>query len=149
MSNFKNVLIISWLIFLFGCATTFSMDEVMSQCETRQSFDAYAYCVKSTYDSEGNMPNASSVRAFYAHLEAINEAYRNKKITDAQAKSFAYDAYRRTIKADNDRTDSSTSTALDSYLMLRPQPRPAPTMKQIETQTTCYQNGRYINCTSR
>jgi hypothetical protein len=80
MPKFKHLLTFPWLFLLFGCATTFSMDEVMSQCDTGQSFDAYAFCVKSTYESEGNTPNASSVRAFYAHLEAINEAYRNKKI---------------------------------------------------------------------
>jgi hypothetical protein len=87
-----------------GCGTP--MKTVMRDCDRGQKFSQYAYCIKSTYASQGTTPNASAVRAFYANLDAITESYNNKQLTEAQAKSEAYNAFLRTVQASNDRNQS-------------------------------------------
>lgn len=100
------------LLTLAGCGTT--MEAVMAKCDTNANYDSYSTCVKRTYITEGVSPDDHSVRAFFAHIDAITEAYRAGKITDAQAKSQTFDAYSKTIQESNDRVAKSIRQSLNS-----------------------------------
>lgn len=132
-------------LLLGGCGVM--MKDVMSECDRGQSFDSFTYCVKSTYSQKGRKPNDSVVRAFYSNLDLINEAYRAKQITEAQAKSMAWDSYMRTIQASNDRADAAFMNQMNA---LQQQQIQQQQQQQIRTpvQTQCYRNGAYVNCTS-
>ena len=87
-----------------GCGT--QMKTVMRDCDRGQNFAQYSSCIKASYNAGGVDPNHSSVRAFYANLDAITESYNKKQMTDAQAKSEAYNAFSRTVQSSNDRNRS-------------------------------------------
>ena len=130
-------------LLLAGCGAM--MKDVMRECDRGQRFDSFTYCVKSTYSQTGRSPNESEVRAFYSNLDMITEAYRAKKITEAQAKSMAWDSYMRTIQAHNDRADAAFMNQMNALQQQQIQQQ-----QQIRTpvQTQCYRNGAYVNCTS-
>ncbi len=86
---------------LGGCVSGMTMSKVMSQCDDSQKFNTYASCIRTTYDKQGRYPNDAVVRAFYANLNEISEGYKAGKLTDAQAKSAAYNAYLNTVEASN------------------------------------------------
>lgn len=138
----KSIAVLMLPLLLGGCGAM--MKDVMRECDRGQNFDSYAYCIKSTYSQKGNKPNDSAIRAFYSHLDMISEAYRAKKITDAQAKSYAYDAFMKTVQASNDRADTAFMNYMGTQQMLQQQ------QQQIRTpvQTNCIRNGQYTNCTS-
>jgi len=144
-SKFKLMSILLFTLLLASCGTM--MKDVMVSCDREQDFDNFTYCIKSRYNKEGRNPNNSTVRAFYANLDAITEAYRAKKITDAQAKSYAYDAFNKTIQAGNDRADAASANYLNALGAMQQQQQQ---QQQIRTpvQTNCYRNGAYTNCTS-
>ena len=128
------------VLMLAGCGTM--MKNVMKDCDRGQRFDVYVSCVKSTYSTKGRRPNSTEVRAFYANLDMISEAYKDGKISDAQAKSMAWDSYMRNIQASNDRGDVTAMymmNALQQQQQLQMQ-------NQRQYQTQCYQNGSYTNC---
>lgn len=100
------------LLTLVGCGTT--MESVMAKCDINTKYDTYSACVKTTYIAEGVSPKEHDVRAFFAHIDAITEAYKAEKITDAQAKSQTFDAYSKTIQASNDRVAASISRSMNS-----------------------------------
>lgn len=135
-----------------GCASGPSgpskkqMQTVMNGCEFGQKFDDYVFCVKHTYQVEGAAPNSTSVRAFYANLDMINESYLNKNITQAQAKAYAYDAYLKTIHVDNARMQSKQDAVLMNLLQFQQQQQ----LQQQRTpiQTNCIRNGTFTNCTT-
>ena len=137
--------IIKWIAILLSILLITScgalMQDVMRSCDRGQNFDSYAYCIKATYSQSGNRPNANSVRAFYANLDMISEAYRGKRVSDAQAKSMAYDSFLRTVQADNDRSDAVLMNQLN-YINQQNQQTRTP------IQTNCVRNGQNINCTS-
>jgi len=112
------------------------MKDVMRECDRGQQFDAYAYCIKSTYNAKGNTPNNTAVRAFYANLDMIAEAYRTRRISDAQAKSLAWDSYLKTIQASNDRKDAIFWNQMN--MMQQQQP----------IQTQCIRQGIVTTCTT-
>lgn len=124
------------------------MAVVMSNCDQGQRFDAYAACIKNTYAKSGTRPGSAPVRAFYADLDAISESYRNGRISDAQAKSYAYQAYSRTVEAANDR---NSAAALSYYGIMQNQQQ----LQQIQQQqrapinTTCNRFGNQVNCTTQ
>jgi hypothetical protein len=123
------------------------MKDVLRECDRGQNFDSYAYCIKSTYNKNGNNPNHAAVRAFYANLDMISEAYSAKKITDAQAKSYAYDSFMRTIQASNDRDDAvfmNQMNAMQQQQLLQEQLN----QRRVPVQTNCVRNGAHTNCTS-
>jgi hypothetical protein len=95
-----RLIIVLFFLLLVGCSNM-PMERVMRECDTGQSFNAYASCIKQKYDAEGNHPKAASVRAFYAILAEIKEANSLGNMTDAQAKSALYKALLATIEADN------------------------------------------------
>jgi hypothetical protein len=136
---------IKWITLLFSSLLLMScgtlMQDVMRSCDRGQNFDVYAYCIKATYSQSGNRPNSSSVRAFYANLDMISEAYREKRVSDAQAKSMAYDSFMRTVQAENDRKDVVLMNQLNYLNQQNQQPR-------TPIQTNCVRNGQYTNCTS-
>jgi hypothetical protein len=155
----KSIAVLMLPLLLGGCGAM--MKDVMRECDRGQNFDSYAYCIKSTYSQKGNKPNDSAIRAFYSHLDInkpndsairafyshldmISEAYRANKITDAQAKSYAYDAFMKTVQASNDRADTAFMNYMGTQQMLQQQ------QQQIRTpvQTNCIRNGQYTNCTS-
>ena len=131
------------ILLLTSCGTM--MKDIMASCDREQDFDNFTYCIKNTYYKQGRNPNHSDVRAFYANLDAIGEAYRAKKITDAQAKVYAYDAFNKTIQAGNNRADAASANYLNALGALQQQQQ-----QQIRTpvQTNCFRNGAYTNCTS-
>jgi hypothetical protein len=85
-----------------GCGTR--MKNVLRECDKGQNFSSYSYCIKSTYDRKGTRPNSTSVRSFYANLDAITEAYNNQEISAIKAKSMTYDSFMRTVQAENNRS---------------------------------------------
>jgi hypothetical protein len=103
VDNMKNI--IKGLVVLFltvavsACGTP--MKNVMRDCDRGQNFTQYTSCIKSTYTSQGRQPNAAEIRAFYANLNAITESYNKNQITDAEAKSQAYNAFLRIIQSAN------------------------------------------------
>ncbi len=113
----RNLFIFSLLaIVLTGCADM-PMSRVMDRCNIGsnvENYSNYAYCLKATYTKEGNAPNAQSVRAFYAQLDVIDEYYKQGKITNAQAKSYAYRAHQETIEADNQSSYARTQALQNS-----------------------------------
>ena len=141
MRIMRIVLSFVLLALVAGCGAM--MKDVMNECDRWQNFDSYAYCIKSTYNQKGNKPNASAVRAFYSNLDMLSEAYRAKQITDAQAKSMAWDSFMRTVQAGNDRADAIFLNQMNVIQQQQQQ-------QQIKTpvQTQCYRNGQYVNCTS-
>ena len=111
--NIKKIILLTTIFVVSGC-TGMPMKNVMRDCDVGQSFSQYSFCIKRTYDREGNSPNSSSVRAFYANLATIKESYNKKELTDAQAKSETYNAFLRTIQASNDRNASKSLTCCTS-----------------------------------
>jgi hypothetical protein len=79
------------------------MLQLLNDCDSGQAFDVYVDCIKITYHSQGNAPGIPIIKVFYSNLDMINEAYANKAITNAQAKSQTYDSYMKTIHAENTR----------------------------------------------
>jgi len=140
-SKMIKIIVFSTLIILSGCGT--QMHVVMQQCDRGVEFNSYASCIKNTYAREGTNPNHIAVRAFYSNLDAISEAYRDKKITDAQAKSFAYDAYQKTVQASNDKAEAAYNSAFSNYMLQQQQ-------NQINKprQTSCTTMGQFVNCTT-
>ena len=138
MKNLKVYFFILTSICLSSCGTL--MKDVMISCDRGQEFDSYSYCIKDKYSKEGRQPNDQIVRAFYAHLDAITEAYQTKKITNAQAKSYAYDAFMKTIQADNNANAASPNPMAAFGSMQQP--------RRMPIQTNCFKNGAYTNCTS-
>jgi hypothetical protein len=94
----KSPLALLLALALTGCGTP--MASIMASCD-QLPFPAYAECVKARYTSEGRAPGAPSVRALYAHLDALSEAVTAGQMTQAQAKSFAHRAYMETVEAQN------------------------------------------------
>ena len=143
ISKLKLTAILLATVLLTSCGTM--MKDVIANCDREQDYDNFMYCIKSTYYKEGRNPDSSDVRAFYANLDAIAEAYRAKKITDAQAKVYAYDAFNKTIQAGNDRSDAASANYLNALGAMQQKQQ-----QQIRTpvQTNCYRNGAYTNCTS-
>ena len=119
------------------------MEAVMAKCDMNTKYDAYSACVKSNYLSEGASPSDHSVRAFFAHVDAITEAYRDNKISDAQAKAQTYDAYSKTIQMSKERTAEIIRRSMNS-----------PSTQPIDIQSTmprpmntnCTRIGNSINC---
>lgn len=84
-------------LLLCGCSTSVSLKSVMISCDTGQPFDGYAQCIKDTYSQNGRRANSVEARIFYANLDTITEAYKKNRITNAQAKAMAYDAYLKVV----------------------------------------------------
>jgi len=140
---------------LTGCQTTTAsmqpqrkqMQAVLNECDRGQSFDLYVSCVKGTYQTQGTMPNSPVVRAFYSNLDMINESYLNKTITQAQAMSYSYDSYMRTIHSDNVRGQAASDAMLMNLLQMQ-QRQQINQQQRTPIQTNCIRNGPYTNCTS-
>ena len=157
MKSIKTALFYSATFLLASCETMpaappkMRMSTVMNECEAtyKVDFDQYANCIKLRYAAEGTTPDAVSVRAFISNLDALNEMYTNKQITNAQAKAQAYDYYLKTIHAQNER---NTAILLNQFNNLQQQQllQQSIQQQQIRTpvQTTCFKNGQYVNCTS-
>jgi hypothetical protein len=138
----KKLITLTATIFLVGCGT--QMATVMSNCDQGQRFDSYASCIKSNYSKSGTQPNSAPVRAFYADLDAISESYRNRQISDAQAKSYAYQSYLRTVEAANDR---SRAAAISYYGTMQNQQLLQ--QQRAPVNTTCNRFGNQVNCTTQ
>ncbi len=136
----KNIFfaLLSCLCFA-SCGTP--MSDVMTMCDKKTSFDQYVYCVKSVYSTEGRQPDSLSIRAFYAYLDSINESYLANKISNAQARAYAYEAFQRTVQAANDRAEAAAANAFIMQQSAEQQNRPI--------QTNCVKTGDFINCSSR
>jgi hypothetical protein len=98
----NKLLILMGLSFLSACAVTLPMAKVIDTCNGQDApYLQVSRCIQDTYSKKGNTPNASSVKAFYAELAVIDEDYKAKKITEAQAKANLYRAFNDTVeKAD-------------------------------------------------
>lgn len=102
MVRIVNVGVIAFVCsILMACVSGIPMSRAMSQCDSVQKFSDYASCIRSTYDKQGRYPNDAVIKAFYANLDEINEAFKNGKLTEAQARSAAYNAYLKTVDASN------------------------------------------------
>jgi len=134
------------------------MQTVLNECDNGQSFDVYVDCVKSTYRSQGTLPDAPISRAFLAQLDVLNESYKNGQLSQAQSKALAYDAFLKTIYADNQNSaaaqNRSTNAALNFYLNQQQQNQQQlmqiqPPVMRAPLQTQCYKNGSFVNCTTQ
>lgn len=123
---------------LTGCGA--AMKDVMKICDTQNKFNLYVSCIKETYNRDGKSPDSLEVLVFYDNLNAITEQYDSKKITNAQAKSYAYDAFIKTVQASNDRNDADFMNYRQNRQIRQPIRTPI--------QTNCYRTGVYTNCTS-
>jgi len=141
MNKLKISLMVFILLLIGGCGTP--MKQVMQQCDRGQAFDSFAYCVKRTYANEGTKPNDSAVRTFYANLDMITEAYNNKRITEAEAKSLTWNSYMKTIQASNDQADASLQRSLSALQQMQTQQQ-----QRTPIQTQCIRNGVFTNCTT-
>jgi hypothetical protein len=95
-------------LLLSSCGT--QMATVMQQCDTGNNtanFSNYSYCIKQTYSTRGSKPNSPEVRALYAYLDQIDEAYRAKQMTNAQARAAAQTAFLNTVQASNNRNQAT------------------------------------------
>jgi hypothetical protein len=132
-----------------GCGTM--MQDVIAGCDSVQEFGSFKNCIKNQYSKEGREPNHPAVRAFYAHLDVIEEAYRAKKITNAQARSDAYVAFNKTVQAANDRESAASANYFNALGAMQQQQQQQQQRQQqirMPTQTSCYRNGQYVNCTT-
>jgi hypothetical protein len=77
----------------------------MSSCET-PDFSDFNSCVQRNY---ARHPDASTVRALYAQLNAIEEDQQNGKISQIKAKAMAYTAYDATVGAGNRSSDARSA----------------------------------------
>jgi hypothetical protein len=95
----RKIILLLILLPLFGCLnpTEPKMTSVMSSCET-PDFSDFNSCVQRNY---ARHPDASTVRALYAQLNAIEEDQQNGKISQIKAKAMAYTAYDATVGAGN------------------------------------------------
>lgn len=114
---------------LTGCGSM--MHRVMTACDVYPDFNDYAACIKETYSSEGRRPNSPTVKAFYARLNAIGEAYSFDRVTEAQARSLAHQAYMETVEAGNERIRSRAATI---------------NAANLSKMQTCTQTGNTITC---
>jgi hypothetical protein len=97
---FRTLFAIVFISTLAGC--TLPMTKVIETCNNANApFPEVSQCIQQTYAKNGNHPNATSVKSFYAELAVITEDYQSKKITDAQARAKLYRAYSNTVDADN------------------------------------------------
>ena len=93
-------------LLLSSCVTGTQMSTVMQQCDignNTANFSYYSSCIKQTYSTRGSQPNAPTVRALYAYLDQIDEAYRLKQMTNFQARAAAQTAFLNTVQASNNR----------------------------------------------
>lgn len=137
--------LIAAALLLGGCGT--SMRQVMETCDSASTFDLYAVCIKGIYAKEGSRPNAASVKAFYASLDSLTELYADKKISNAQARAAAYQAFVLTVQADNDRRAAAFEAAMGGLAGM-PQGQAQPSLLNNPTRTTCTRSGNTVNCTS-
>jgi hypothetical protein len=101
---------------LSSCSTILGkkeMSEVVYGCESVSDFNEFTFCIKTTYANKGTLPNALSVRAFYSMIDAINEDYINKKISNKQARAFTYKALLETVEASN-RAEAASSVVCNT-----------------------------------
>jgi len=164
----RKITFVAVILALSGCATRIDMpmSTVMARCDVGTNvgnFSFYSYCIKDVYSREGNQPNSPAIRAFYSRLDVIDENYCQNKITNAEAKSYAYQAWREMIDADNQREEkinaqrnSGANAALIGIglgMMNGAAPQQAPTQyknpqvcayDQWGNQIDCYFN--YQNC---
>ena len=104
-------------ILLMGCNPTApSMSSVMGSCDGATTFNGYVNCLKNNYQRD---PNHSTVRAFYAQLDAINEDVQKGRLSTSKAKAAAYTAYANTIEAGNNAEYARRSQAYSNYQMQR------------------------------
>lgn len=146
LSKLKWALVVGMGLLLTGCGTL--MKNVMATCDNGQTFDIYASCIKSTYTRDGARPNDTTVKTFLTRLDVIVEAYNQKNITEAQARSFTYEQYKQTIDA-KDGADSNFYRAMMVLGAMGNMPQgtvqPA---TNTSTQTRCTRSGNAVNCTS-
>jgi len=148
MQKLKFLFLLLLTLSVAGCGTM--MQDVIAGCDREQEFGRFTNCIKNQYSKEGRDPNHSTVRAFYANVDVIEEAYRAKKITNAQAKSNVYDAFNKTIQAGNDREAAASANYFNALGAMQQQQQQQQRQQQIRTptQTNCYRNGQYVNCTT-
>ena len=77
------------------------MNAVMQECAPSPIFIQYTRCIKTTYNAKGNYPDAGEIRNFYAQMDELDEMYRNKMLTEAQARAKLYRAWYNTINYAN------------------------------------------------
>ena len=131
------------------------MQDVIASCDDIRDFNGYVNCIKDKYSSEGRDPSHITVRAFYAKLDEISEAFNSNKISNARAKNLSYDAYMNTIEAGYAREKADGDSLFNALTVIQQQQqqqRQQQQQQQIQIrpplQTTCYKNGTYTNCTT-
>ena len=134
-----------------ACGT--QMRDVMSTCDRYTDFSGYAGCIKRIYTADGRNPNALSVKAFFSHLESIDEGYRQGRISNARARSLAYDAFLVTVQADNDRSRQQNDALIRALGAIQQQSSPRPSANSfssgcfLQSQATSGLNKIcYYNC---
>jgi hypothetical protein len=143
MINIKTYfLVITSFLFLASCSMLPEsvrgslkirhMSDVVRDCESFKVFSDMASCIKETYSKEGNAPNDVSVRAFYSMIDAINEKYQMKNVTEAEARSSTYKALLETVEASN-QSDANRAAARAPYV-----PNKTTTCNKIGNTVTCY-----------
>jgi hypothetical protein len=142
-SKLRLVAAIAIGLTLTGCGTT--MQTVMERCDIGSAFDTYASCIKQTYAKDGRRPNSASVRAFYASLDSLAELHAEKRLSSAQAKAAAYQAFLNTVQADNDRSNAAFANSMNALANM---PQGTVQAAPPSIQTRCVRFGNAVNCTS-
>ena len=127
-------LFISFLL-IAGCAP--QMSQVMNSCDGYKKFSSYVSCVKNNYERN---TNDSTVKAFYAYLDAIAEDVRTGRTSETRARAEVHQAYENTIGVGNRRkaqawSDFNTQMQLQNAL-------------NSPTYTNCNAFGNSLNCTT-
>jgi hypothetical protein len=133
------------------------ISKVMSRCDTGTNVDNFSYyktCVINTYSAEGNRPNSPDIKAFYSQLDVIDEYYRQSKISNAEAKAFAYQSWQSTIDNPNQRSQASEAAKwqsiqknLDNMGRVTPAPTSPFSSYRIDGRTyNCTDIGGQVNC---
>jgi hypothetical protein len=146
-----TALVLFVAVSMTACGT--QMRDVMRTCDRYTDFSGYAGCIKRIYTADGRSPNSLSVKAFFSHLEAIDEGYRQGKISNARARSLAYDAFIATVQADNDRSRQQNDALIRALGAIQQQSSPLPAANGYSSGCTLQSQARsglnkicYYNC---
>ena len=139
------------ILFFTGCgvANPFEPDlsSVMGSCET-PDFSNFKNCIQRTYARD---PGASTVRAFYAYLNRIEEGQIAGAFTHIEAKLLAYKAYENTVGEGNRQQNAAAGAnflrAMENIQTQDRLSRESFNANRVKT-TNCNTMGSRINCTS-
>ena len=128
------------------------ISKVMSRCDVGNNIDNFSYytaCIKTTYGSEGNHPNHPVIKAFYSQLDVIDEHYRQGKISNIEAKAYAYKSWQSTIDNQSSQSQSNEAARSESIRKLNDPAQwnqQAPPLPTVPRKLNCQKTGANTTC---